>query len=210
MTPFAEHTGLVVPVDRDNIDTDAIIPKQFMKSIARTGFGPYLFDEWRFFDEGYYGKPSSERVPNPDCPINFPRFANASILLTGKNFGCGSSREHAPWALYQFGFRVVIAASFADIFFNNCCKNGILPVVLEAKQISTLRQAVENTVGYCLKVDLRRREISGPNGGYFQFDVPEMLRKNLLEGIDEAGATLLFADEIRAFEQKRMTGRPWL
>jgi 3-isopropylmalate/(R)-2-methylmalate dehydratase small subunit len=210
MTPFTEHTGLVVPLDRDNIDTDAIIPKQFMKSIARTGFGPYLFDEWRFLDEGYYGKPLSERTLNPDCSINFPRFANASILLTGKNFGCGSSREHAPWALYQFGFRVVIATSFADIFFNNCCKNGILPVVLEETQIKALRQAVENTPGFRLGVDLTRCQVSSPNVECFRFDVPEVLRKNLLEGIDEVGATLLFADEIRAFEQARMMRRPWL
>lgn len=210
MTPFTKHTGVVVPLDRDNIDTDAIIPKQFMKSIARTGFGPYVFDEWRFLDEGYYGKPSSGRTPNPDCPINFPRFANASILLTGKNFGCGSSREHAPWALYQFGIRVVIAASFADIFFNNCCRNGILPVVLEEAQIRTLRQAVEDTVGFRLGVDLTRCEVNAPNGERFQFNVPEVLRTNLLQGVDEVGATLSFVDEIRAFEQARLADRPWL
>ena len=210
MTPFTAHTGLVVPLDRDNIDTDAIIPKQFMKSIARTGFGPYVFDEWRFLDEGYYGKPMYERTPNPDCPINFPRFAGASILLTGKNFGCGSSREHAPWALYQFGFRVLIATSFADIFFSNCCKNGILPVALKETQIGALRQSVQNSIGFRLTVDLTTCQVNSPSGERFRFDVPDDLCKNLLEGIDEVSATLAFADDIRAFEQARMTHRPWL
>ncbi|CAN7698957.1 3-isopropylmalate dehydratase small subunit [Caballeronia sp. LjRoot29] len=210
MTPFTKHTGIVLPLDRDNIDTDAIIPKQFMKSIARTGFGPYLFDEWRFLDEGYYGKASSERIPNPKCPINFPRFAHASVLLAGKNFGCGSSREHAPWALYQFGIRVMIATSFADIFFNNCCKNGILPVILADEQIQALRAEIEDTLGFSLTVNLETRQVSWANGQHVSFDMPEMLRKNLLEGVDEVGATLLFSEEIKAFEDKRLSQRPWL
>jgi 3-isopropylmalate/(R)-2-methylmalate dehydratase small subunit len=211
MTPFTKHTGLVLPLDRDNIDTDAIIPKQFMKSVARTGFGDYLFDEWRFLDEGFYGKPLSERTKNPECSINFPRYANASILLVGKNFGCGSSREHAPWALYQFGIRVVIAASFADIFFNNCCKNGILPVVLDETHIYSLREAVEDTPGFCLAVDLSRCQVELPgNSERYGFTLSEVVRQNLLKGIDEVSATLLFADEVRAFEQTRMASRPWI
>jgi 3-isopropylmalate/(R)-2-methylmalate dehydratase small subunit len=210
MNPFVQHTGLVVPLERDNIDTDAIIPKQFMKSIARTGFGPYVFDEWRYLDEGYYGKPLKERTPNPEFILNAPRYADASILLSGKNFGCGSSREHAPWALYQYGFRVLIAVGFADIFFNNCCKNGLLPVVLEERQLEKLQRDVAATPGYRLVVDLEKCTVTTPEGEHLSFEISSTLRKNLLEGIDEVGATLLHASEIKAFEQSRIKDRPWL
>lgn len=210
MTPFTRHGGKVARLDRDNIDTDAIIPKQFMKSIARTGFGPYLFDEWRYLDEGYYGKPASQRKPNPAFVLNDPLFADASILLSGKNFGCGSSREHAPWALYQFGFRVLIACSFADIFFNNCCKNGLLPVTLSEDAIDSLRHGVENAPGFRLEVDLIHCAVIAPGEQRYAFDMPAGLRQGMLDGIDEVGATLLHADEIRAFERARTASRPWL
>jgi 3-isopropylmalate/(R)-2-methylmalate dehydratase small subunit len=210
MNPFVRHAGLVVPLERDNVDTDAIIPKQFMKSIARTGFGPYVFDEWRYLDEGYYGKPAGERRPHPGFVLNQPRYAGASILLGGKNFGCGSSREHAPWALHQYGFRVLIAVGFADIFFNNCCKNGLLPVVLEEQQIERLQRQVAAAPGYSLAVDLEQCTVATPDGELLPFAIAPLLRKNLLEGIDEVGATLLHADEIKAFEQDRIKDRPWL
>jgi 3-isopropylmalate/(R)-2-methylmalate dehydratase small subunit len=230
MTPFTQHTGKVARLDRDNIDTDAIIPKQFMKSIARTGFGPYLFDEWRYQDEGYYGKPVSERVPNPEFVLNDARFADASILLSGRNFGCGSSREHAPWALYQFGFRVLIASSFADIFFNNCCKNGLLPVVLREEEIAYLRNGVDTASRqemqpdptlehgsrddlasyFRLTVNLIDGTVKVADGTCFSFDMTPGLRQGLLDGVDEVGATLLHAEDIRAFERTRMASRPWL
>ncbi|WP_233838985.1 3-isopropylmalate dehydratase small subunit [Paraburkholderia sp. ZP32-5] len=210
MEPLVCHTGLVVPLDRDNIDTDAIMPKQFMKSIARTGFGPYLFDEWRHRDAGYYGKPASERTPEPDFVMNQPRYAGASVLLTRRNFGCGSSREHAPWALHQYGFRVLIAESFADIFFNNCCKNGLLPVRLDTATISALMDAVKASPGYRLLVDLSAQVVVGPNDERWAFDIEAASKTLLLEGLDETGATLGFADEIRAFEAKHFARSPWL
>lgn len=214
MTPFTRHAGKVVRIDRDNIDTDAIIPKQFMKSIARTGFGPYLFDEWRYKDEGYYGKPQAEREPNPAFVLNDPTHADGSILLTGKNFGCGSSREHAPWALYQFGFRVLIAPSFADIFFNNCCKNGLLPVVLDELAIKELRTMNESAqasgLQLRLEVDLFSCTVVAPGANRFAFQLPPNLRENLLRGVDEVGATLDYADEIKGFEVRRLSKRPWL
>lgn len=210
MEPLVRHTGLVVPLDRDNVDTDAIMPKQFMKSIARTGFGPYLFDEWRYQDPGYYGKPAGERVPRDGFVLNLPRYAGASVLLTRRNFGCGSSREHAPWALRQYGFRVLVAESFADIFFNNCCKNGILPVRLDAAAISQLMDAVEATPGYRLRVDLSAQTVTAPTGERWTFDLAPALRTLLLEGLDEVGATLEFADAIRAFEAAHLERSPWL
>ncbi|HEX7932277.1 MAG TPA: 3-isopropylmalate dehydratase small subunit [Paraburkholderia sp.] len=210
MEPLVSHTGLVVPLDRDNVDTDAIMPKQFMKSIARTGFGPYLFDEWRYRDAGYYGKPADERVPQPDFVLNLPRYAGASVLLTRRNFGCGSSREHAPWALRQFGFRVLVAESFADIFFNNCCKNGILPVRLDAAAIERLMDAVAATTGFQLCVDLSAQTVIAPEGERWSFEIAPALKTLLLEGLDETGATLEFADAIRAFEAAHLERSPWL
>lgn len=210
MEPLVRHTGLVVPIDRDNVDTDAIMPKQFMKSIARTGFGPYLFDEWRYRDPGYYGKPADERMPRPEFVLNMPRYEGASVLLARRNFGCGSSREHAPWALHQYGFRVLVAESFADIFFNNCCKNGILPVQLEATAISALMKAVAATPGYRLRVDLREQTVLTPGGERLTFEIAPALKTLLLEGLDETGATLEFADAIRAFEAAHLKRSPWL
>lgn len=210
MEPLVRHEGLVAPLDRDNVDTDAIIPKQFMKSIARTGFGPYLFDEWRHRDPGHYGKPAAERVPVLDFVLNQPRYAGASVLLTRRNFGCGSSREHAPWALHQYGFRVLVAESFADIFFNNCCKNGLLPVRLDAASIAKLMDAVAASAGYRLKVDLAAQTVTAPDGEHWTFEIAPALKTLLLEGLDETGATLAFADEIRAFEAAHLERSPWL
>ncbi|MDR3101015.1 MAG: 3-isopropylmalate dehydratase small subunit [Paraburkholderia sp.] len=210
MEPLVRHTGLVVPIDRDNVDTDAIMPKQFMKSIARTGFGPYLFDEWRYRDPGYYGKPAGERMPQEGFALNMPRYAGASVLLTRRNFGCGSSREHAPWALYQYGFRVLVAESFAEIFFNNCCKNGILPVRLQAAAINRLMIAVEATPGYQLRVDLGEQTVLAPGGEHWTFEIAPALKTLLLGGLDETGATLEFADAIRAFEAAHLGRSPWL
>ncbi|WP_028208800.1 3-isopropylmalate dehydratase small subunit [Paraburkholderia nodosa] len=210
MEPLVCHTGLVVPIDRDNVDTDAIVPKQFMKSIARTGFGPYLFDEWRYRDPGYYGKSDEERTPRPDFVLNMPRYEGASVLLTRRNFGCGSSREHAPWALHQYGFRVLVAESFADIFFNNCCKNGILPVRLETAAINQLMNEVEATPGYRLRVDLNEQTVLTPGGEQLTFEIAPALKTLLLEGLDETGATLEFADAIRAFEAAHLERSPWL
>lgn len=210
MEPLVSHNGLVVPIDRDNVDTDAIVPKQFMKSIARTGFGPYLFDEWRYRDPGYYGKAARERTPRPDFVLNMPRYDGASVLLTRRNFGCGSSREHAPWALHQYGFRVLVAESFADIFFNNCCKNGILPVRLETAAINQLMNEVQATPGYRLRVDLSEQTVSTPGGEVWPFEIAPALKTLLLEGLDETGATLEFADSIRAFEAAHLERSPWL
>lgn len=210
MQPFVTHTGIAVPLDRDNVDTDAIMPKQFMKAIARTGFGPYVFDEWRFEDPGYYGKPAAERLPKQGFVLNRPRYAGASILLTGRNFGCGSSREHAPWALQQYGFRALIARSFADIFYNNCCKNGLLPVVLTADEISCLLKVVDETPGYQISVDLRSQTVSAPDGLHARFDIPSAQRSQLLEGYDEVALTLKHAETINRFETAHLRGRPWL
>lgn len=210
MEPLVCHSGVVVPLDRDNVDTDAIMPKQFMKSIARTGFGPHLFDEWRYFDSGYYGKPAAERTPRPDFALNLPRYAGASVLLTRRNFGCGSSREHAPWALRQFGFRVLVAESFADIFFNNCCKNGILPVRLDPAVIDRLMNAVDIAPGYRLDIDLRDQTVRALDGKRWTFEIAPALKTLLLEGLDETGATLEYADAIRAFEAAHLERSPWL
>lgn len=210
MQSFSRHTGIAVPLPRDNVDTDAIMPKQFMKAIARTGFGPYVFDEWRFKDEGYYGKPSDERVPNPDFPLNFPRYTEASILVTGRNFGCGSSREHAPWALQQAGFQAIIAKSFGDIFVNNCYKIGLLPVTLADADVTALLYAVDSSRGYQLTLDLARQTVMTPAGVQLHFDIGEVQKAHLLTGSDEVATTLQHSDEISQFEARHLVTRPWI
>jgi len=210
MEAFVKLTGLVAPLDRSNVDTDAIIPKQFLKSIKRTGFGPNLFDEWRYLDYGEPGKDCSKRPLNKDFVLNEERYKGAQILLTRENFGCGSSREHAPWALLDYGFRVVIAPSFADIFANNCFKNGILPVVLTAKEVDQLFASVEATPGYRLDVDLEEQHILTPSGKILRFEVDAFRKKCLLEGLDEISLTLQHEETIRAFEEQRKQAEPWL
>ncbi len=210
MQAFTVHQGLVAPMDRENVDTDAIIPKQFLKSILRSGFGPNLFDEWRYLDHGEPGQDIATREPNPDFVLNQPRYQGASILLVRKNFGCGSSREHAPWALQQYGFRALIGPSFADIFFNNCFKNGLLPIVLPEAQVDELFEAVAATPGYTLTVDLPRQAIVRPDGSEIPFDVQPWRKHCLVGGLDEIGLTLRHADKIRAFEEKRLAAKPWL
>ena len=210
MDKFTIHQGLVVPIDRENVDTDAIIPKQFLKSIKKTGFGPNLFDEWRYLDRGEPGMDPASRRPNPDFVLNQPRYQGASILLTRKNFGCGSSREHAPWALQQFGFRAILAPSFADIFFNNCFKNGLLPIVLPDSVVARLFDEVQAFPGYQLTVDLPRQVIVKPDGSELPFDVQPFRKECLLNGWDDIGLTLRHADKIRAFEAERLATRPWL
>lgn len=211
MDKFTVHEGLVAPLDRANVDTDAIIPKQFLKSIRRTGFGPNLFDEWRYLDHGEPGQDNSARPLNPDFVLNQPQFAGASILLTRKNFGCGSSREHAPWALQQFGFRAVVAPSFADIFFNNCFKIGLLPIALSEDEVDALFQAVERQPGFQLTVDLEQQRIGTPDGSLsFGFAIDDFRKYCLLNGLDDIGLTLRHADYIRAFEQRHLAAQPWL
>jgi 3-isopropylmalate/(R)-2-methylmalate dehydratase small subunit len=210
MDAFTVHQGLVAPMDRENVDTDAIIPKQFLKSIARTGFGPNLFDEWRYLDKGEPGQDPATRRANPDFVLNQPRYAGASILLARDNFGCGSSREHAPWALGQYGFRSIIAPSYADIFFNNCFKNGILPIVLPAHEVAKLFDEVFGFVGYRLTVDLPRQVVVKPDGSELQFDVQPFRKYCLVNGFDDIGLTLRHADKIRAFEAERLARLPWL
>lgn len=199
-----------MPLDRPNVDTDAIIPKQFLKSIKRTGFGPNLFDEWRYLDHGEPGMDNSQRPINPDFVLNQPRYQGAQILLARENFGCGSSREHAPWALLDYGFRVIIAPSFADIFYNNCFKNGILPIVLDAETVDELFREVEANEGYTLTVDLERQTITKPDGTVIRFEIDEFRKHRLLEGLDDIGLTLEHADEIRAYEARRKKAAPWL
>jgi 3-isopropylmalate/(R)-2-methylmalate dehydratase small subunit len=208
--PFQVHSGLVAPLDRANVDTDAIIPKQFLKSIRRTGFGPNLFDAWRYLDHGEPGKDNSKRPLNPDFVLNQPRYQGASILLARSNFGCGSSREHAPWALLQAGFRAVVAPSFADIFFNNCTKNGLLPVVLPELVIDRLFHDVAAHVGYRLTVDLPRQKLIEPGGAEHYFDVDPFRKFCLLNGFDDVELTLRHKDKIEAFEKKRLGEQPWL
>lgn len=211
MDKFTVHEGLVAPLDRANVDTDAIIPKQFLKSIRRTGFGPNLFDEWRYLDHGEPGQDCSNRPLNPEFVLNQPRYQGASILLTRKNFGCGSSREHAPWALQQFGFRAIVAPSFADIFFNNCYKSGLLPVVLSEADVETLFQAVQGQEGFKLVVDLEKQTIASQDGKLsYGFAIDEFRKYCLLNGLDDIGLTLRHADEIRAFEQRHLAAQPWL
>jgi 3-isopropylmalate/(R)-2-methylmalate dehydratase small subunit len=210
MQKFTLLKGLVAPMDRENIDTDAIIPKQFLKSIRKTGFGQNLFDEWRYLDAGYPGQDPASRKPNPDFVLNQPRFQGASILLARKNFGCGSSREHAPWALDQFGFRAIIAPSYADIFFNNSFKNGLLPIVLSEIQVSKLFDEVAAFPGYTLTVDLERQLVIKPDGDGLPFEVQAFRKYCLLNGFDDIGLTLRHADKIKAFEAERLAQKPWL
>jgi len=210
MEPFRIHSGLVAPMDRENVDTDAIIPKQFLKSIKRSGFGPNLFDAWRYLDPGEPGQDPASRRPNPDFVLNQPRFQGASILLARKNFGCGSSREHAPWALQQYGFRALIAPSYADIFFNNCFKNGVLPIVLPEHHVAKLFDEVAAFVGYRLTIDLERQVVILPGGGEIGFDVEPFRKYCLLGGFDDVALTLRHADKIRAFEAERLLKQPWL
>ena len=210
MDKFVRLEGLVAPLDRANVDTDAIIPKQFLKSIKRSGFGPNLFDEWRYLDVGQPGEDCTNRPKNPDFLLNLPRYQGAQVLLTRQNFGCGSSREHAPWALLDFGFKVIVAESYADIFFNNCFKNGILPIVLAAEQLDVLFSQVLETPGYKLLVDLENQKIVCPDGKSFAFNVDPFRKECLLNGWDDIGLTLRHADAIRAFETQRRAEQPWL
>ena len=209
MQKFTLLKGLVAPMDRENVDTDAIIPKQFLKSIRKTGFGPNLFDEWRYLDAGYPGQDPASRQPNPDFVLNQPRYAGASVLLARKNFGCGSSREHAPWAIDQYGFRAVIAPSFADIFFNNSFKNGLLPIKLDAAEVDELFRQCEATEGYRLVVDLAAQTISRPDGRTIGFEIDPFRKECLLNGWDDIGLTLRHADKIRAFEDRRRAEHPY-
>jgi len=210
MEAFTHHEGLVAPLDRENVDTDLIIPKQFLKSIKRTGFGPNLFDELRYLDHGEPGMDNSKRPLNPDFPLNQPRYKGASILLARKNFGCGSSREHAPWALDQYGFRAIIAPSYADIFFNNSFKNGLLPIVLSELEVSRLFDELYAFVGYKLNIDLPRQVVITPEGREIAFDIEPFRKHSLLNGLDEIATTLQKADKIRAFEAERLARHPWL
>lgn len=210
MRAFTQHQGLVAPMDRSNVDTDMIIPKQFLKSIKRTGFGPNLFDELRYLDEGKPDQDSSQRPLNPDFVLNQPRYKGASVLLARSNFGCGSSREHAPWALDDYGFRAIIAPSFADIFYNNCFKNGLLPIVLEEKIVDQLFQEAEASEGYKLTVDLEAKTVVTPSGESFGFDVDDFRRHCLLHGLDDIGVTLEDAELIKSYEDQRRQTAPWL
>jgi 3-isopropylmalate/(R)-2-methylmalate dehydratase small subunit len=210
MQAFTVHKGLVAPMDRANVDTDAIIPKQFLKSIARAGFGPNLFDEWRYLDKGEPGQDPASRRPNPDFVLNQPRYQGASILLARQNFGCGSSREHAPWALDQYGFRALIAPSYADIFFTNCFKNGLLPIVLPEAQVARLFDEVAAFPGYQLTIDLPRQRVVKPDGSELPFEVQPFRKYCLVNGFDDIGLTLRHADKIRAFEAERLAKMPWL
>ena len=210
MEKFTVLQGIVAPLDRSNVDTDAIIPKQFLKSIYRTGYGPNLFDEWRYLDKGEPGMDPATRQINPALVLNQPRYQGSTILLARKNFGCGSSREHAAWALTQYGFRVVIAPSFADIFYNNAFKNGLLPISLPEFVVDYLFDEIKANNGYQLSVDLVNRVVIEPNGKRHEFEVPEFRRYCLLNGLDDIGITLQHADEIKAFEQQRLNQKPWL
>lgn len=210
MEKFVTLQGLVAPLDRNNVDTDAIIPKQFLKSIKRSGFGPNAFDEWRYMDVGQPGQDNALRPRNPNFVLNQPRFQGAQILLTRRNFGCGSSREHAPWALLDFGFRAILAESFADIFFNNCFKNGILPIALSADEIEALFAQVEATPGYALTIDLAAQAVIRPDGKGIPFAIDAFRKECLLNGWDDIGLTLRHADVIRAFEERRRVEQPWL
>ena len=210
MEKFVKMQAIVAPLDRSNVDTDAIIPKQFLKSIKRSGFGPNAFDEWRYLDHGEPGMDNSKRPLNPDFVLNQARYQGANILLARENFGCGSSREHAPWALEDYGFRVIIAPSFADIFFNNCFKNGILPIVLDEAKVDQLFREVEQSEGYRLAVDLEAQSITTPGGEVIDFEVDPFRKHCLLNGLDDIGLTLQHVDEIRAYEAKRKGEAPWL
>ncbi|MDE2389684.1 MAG: 3-isopropylmalate dehydratase small subunit [Betaproteobacteria bacterium] len=210
MEKFHTFTGLVAPLDRANVDTDAIIPKQFLKSIKRSGFGQNLFDEWRYLDHGEPGMDPAQRQPNPEFVLNQPRYRGAQILLARANFGCGSSREHAPWSLQDYGFRVIVAPSFADIFFNNCFKIGLLPVVLDAAILDRLFEEVKATEGYRLTVDLEQQTVTTSQNNVYAFAVDTFRKHCLLNGLDEIGLTLQQAEKIKQFEQKRRNEQPWL
>lgn len=211
MKPLDQHQGLVAPMDRANVDTDAIIPKQFLKSIKRSGFGPNLFDAWRYEDEGQPGADCSRRPLKKDFVLNQARYQGASILLARRNFGCGSSREHAPWALEDYGFRVLIAPSYADIFFNNCFKNGLLPIVLAESDVETLFQRVFSEEGFQLKVDLSGQKVASLDGSFSRsFDIEPFRKHCLINGLDDIGLTLQHAEKIRAFESRRLADQPWL
>lgn len=210
MEAFKRFRGLVAPLDRSNVDTDQIIPKQFLKSIKRSGFGPNLFDEWRYLDQGEPGIDNSKRPPNPDFVLNAKRYQGASVLLTRENFGCGSSREHAPWALQDYGFQVIIAPNYADIFFNNCFKNGILPIVLASDIVDKLFAEVAADVGYELDVDLEKQVIRMPNGEEIAFEVDAFRKQCLIHGLDDIGLTLQHVDAIAAYESRRREQAPWL
>ena len=210
MEKFVTLNGLVAPLDRPNVDTDAIIPKQFLKSIKRSGFGPNLFDEWRYLDHGEPGMDNSKRPLNPEFVLNQDRYQGAQVLLGRDNFGCGSSREHAPWALEDYGFRCVIAPSFADIFYNNCFKNGILPIVLDAAIVDQLFKETEAAEGYELSVNLSEQKVTTPSGESFSFEIDEFRKYCLLNGLDDIGLTLQHVDNIKAYEEKRKAEAPWL
>jgi 3-isopropylmalate/(R)-2-methylmalate dehydratase small subunit len=210
MEKFTQLDGLVVPLDRANVDTDAIIPKQFLKSIKRSGFGPNLFDEWRYLDHGEPGQDPSKRPLNPEFVLNLPRYRGASIMLTRDNFGCGSSREHAPWALLDFGIRALVGTSFADIFFNNCFKNGLLPVTLPAAEVDELFKQCAAREGYRLRIDLDAQTVARPDGKVLHFEVEPFRKYCLLNGLDDIGLTLRHADKIREFEARRRLEQPWL
>ena len=210
MKAFTTHAGLVAPLDRANVDTDQIIPKQFLKSIKRSGFGPNLFDEWRYLDVGQPGQDSSNRPLNPEFVLNFPRYRGASVLLARENFGCGSSREHAPWALEEYGFRAIIAPSFADIFYNNSFKNGLLPIVLQDDEVDALFAQAEATEGYTLTVDLAAQTVTRPDSVAHAFEVDEFRKHCLLNGLDDIGLTLQERDAIAAFESRHKATQPWL
>ena len=210
MKKYTIETGIACPLDRANVDTDLIIPKQFLKSIKRTGFGDNLFDELRYLDEGYLGQDINKRPKNPDFVLNQERYQGASILLARDNFGCGSSREHAPWALNEYGFRTVIAPSFADIFYNNCFKNGMLPVILSEKDVDELFKECFANIGYQLTVDLENQKVISPSGKEYSFEVDAFRKHCLLNGLDDIGLTLQHADDIKAFEEKAKADRPWV
>jgi 3-isopropylmalate/(R)-2-methylmalate dehydratase small subunit len=210
MNTFTVHQGLVVPLDRENVDTDAIIPKQFLKSIKKTGFGQNLFDEWRYLDHGEPGQDCTNRPINPEFVLNQSRYKGASILLARQNFGCGSSREHAPWALEQYGFRTVIALSFADIFFNNCYKNGLLPIVLSAQQVDHLFNETAAFNGYQLTIDLEKQQVIAPDGRTYDFEIAAFRKYCMVNGLDDIGLTLRHADKIKTYESERVLRMPWL
>jgi 3-isopropylmalate/(R)-2-methylmalate dehydratase small subunit len=210
MDKFVRQEGLVAPLDRSNVDTDAVIPKQYLKSIKRTGYGPNLFDEWRYLDHGEPGMDHSKRPLNPDFVLNQPRYQGATVLLARENFGCGSSREHAPWAILQYGFQAVIAPSFADIFYNNSLKNGLLLIKLDPKVVDKLFKDTEATKGYRVAVDLEAQTVTAPGGESYKFDIDPFTKHCLLNGLDEIGLSLERADEIKAFEAKHRESQPWL
>jgi 3-isopropylmalate/(R)-2-methylmalate dehydratase small subunit len=210
MEAFRQHVGLVAPLDRANVDTDAIIPKQFLKSIKRSGFGPNLFDEWRYLDHGEPGVDNSRRPLNPNFVLNQERYRGATVLLARKNFGCGSSREHAPWALQQFGFKAIVAPSYADIFFNNCFKNGLLPIALTEMEVDHLFNIVAATPGLKINIDLERQVVEVPGAETYRFEVEDFRKQSLLNGWDEIGLTMRHTDKIRAYEASRAVREPWL